>query len=426
MGIVDPCANGADHGAAAGRVRGAVRRFAMAKDPVLSASFLHLRARSSMQRTGDQDRHLFFWARNAIFYSLRGLDIPRDAQVLLPAYICSAAVEPIRAYGAKVGFYGVTRECVPDFRSVECAITPSTRAILLVHYFGFPADLRRIRQLCDTHGLRLIEDGAHVLPGTDDDHGIGSAGDATVFSWRKFLPLHDGAELVFRAPPPLNVPWSPESVLFTAKTAKYLVDTAAEYSSNSAISTIAGGLRLGKALWSGWRRNGHAAAPGVLATDNNSVAFDPDMVNARMSRLSRWILTHSPLETIRDRRRQNYAYLLRELSGIPGVRPLHAELPERTCPWIFPVFFDGLRDAHLRLREAGIPAVTWGGVRPAALGEGVFPDADFLYSNLVFLPVHQCLTTEDLQIIVRVVRQICDGGATLAGATAPEGRTWTI
>jgi hypothetical protein len=76
------------------------------------------------------------------------------------------------------------------------------------------------------------------------------------------------------------------------------------------------------------------------------------------------------------------------------------------CPWVFPLFFDGLANAHLLLRSRGIPAVTWGGVRPPAINSVNFPEADFLYDNLVFLPVHQNLTAEALHQVVEAVHEV--------------------
>ena len=46
---------------------------------------------------------------------------------------------------------------------------------------------------------------------------------------------------------------------------------------------------------------------------------------------------------------------------------------------------------HIELRALGIPAVTWGGVRDSRISAREFPEADFLYERLVFLPIHQDL-----------------------------------
>src|SRR5437867_7872968 len=50
-------------------------------------------------------RYQFFWARNAIYHSLAALGISPGEDVLVPSYICRAAVEPIEAYGARPVFY---------------------------------------------------------------------------------------------------------------------------------------------------------------------------------------------------------------------------------------------------------------------------------------------------------------------------------
>jgi dTDP-4-amino-4,6-dideoxygalactose transaminase len=69
-----------------------------------------------------------------------------------------------------------------DVEDVERRITPRTRAVVAVHFGGYPADVLALRELCDAHGLRLIEDcaqaiGAHVEEGTHLE-GAGHAGGA--------------------------------------------------------------------------------------------------------------------------------------------------------------------------------------------------------------------------------------------------------
>ena len=71
---------------------------------------------------------------------------------------------------------------------------------MAVHYFGFPQQLRETRAICDRHALQLIEDCAHILPGIADGQAVGTYGDACVFSWRKLLPINDGATLYLKNP----------------------------------------------------------------------------------------------------------------------------------------------------------------------------------------------------------------------------------
>ena len=84
--------------------------------------------------------------------------------------------------------------------AVESAITPRTRAILVVHYAGYPVDLRGIRAIADRHGVQLIEDCAHALGARFDDRPIGTIGDSAIFSLQaiKHMTTVDGGVLTVK------------------------------------------------------------------------------------------------------------------------------------------------------------------------------------------------------------------------------------
>jgi perosamine synthetase len=347
----------------------------------------------------------FFWARNAIFYSLKALGISPGAHVLLPAYLCRAAVEPFEVFGADVEFYPISRCCEPDLAELEARVTPRTEAVLVAHYFGFPQPIDKLRALCDRHHLYLIEDCAHVLQGSFYGQPLGTFGDAGVFSWRKFLPIYDGGDLWLRKhseiPPP---PWQKESLVFTLKVAKSLVDKTLENSSGILAKCFSWAIESVKSAAK--RLRGKSGDAPLFALDSNQATFDTSLVNQKVSRVSSWLRTHSDLPAIAAKRRENFQFLRDRLRTLPHVRLLHADLPDSTCPWIFPIFLSDVPDAHLRLQNEGIPAVNWAGVRPPSVDSADFPDAAFLYDNLVFLPVHQDLTPAHLDAIVRAVQKV--------------------
>src|SRR5262249_29618527 len=109
--------------------------------------------------------HYVFSGRTAIFQGLRILRILPGERVLVPAFNCASLVEPILRHGAKVAFYRVNGDCSADFVDIERRIDSQTRAIVVIHYFGFPERIERFRELCATRRLALIEDCAHVLAG---------------------------------------------------------------------------------------------------------------------------------------------------------------------------------------------------------------------------------------------------------------------
>lgn len=380
--------------------------FRMPRDPVVSLRYLALGGRSPLawcaaEKIGSR----FFWARNAIYHALRALGIAPGDSVLVPAYICSAAVEPIEAYGAKADFFEMLSGCTPDLHDLESRIGERTRAILLVHYFGFPGPVAQLRQFCDRHRLRLIEDCAHVLCGHVAGAPLGSFGDAGIFSWRKFLPLFDGANLILKEPRrEPQIEWRHESLLFTLRAAKHLLEPALRKSTRDAQPDPASELQATKESPASADSQPRPFDP--LKVDNNSAVFEPQMVDFPMSRLSRLLLSHSDIAAVMETRNRNYRYLARALANLDSVRLLHPELPDGVCPWVLPLFFESVPQAHLRLRALGIPAATWGGVRHPRVTRAQYPAADHLYENLVFLPVHQSLHEHDLDTILGAVREV--------------------
>jgi perosamine synthetase len=352
-------------------------------------------------------RYSFFLARNAIYHGLRLLEIPQGAEILVPAYLCRAAIDPLLAYGAEVGFYSVKRDCEPDLADIERRITPRTKAILSAHYFGFPQPIKQIRELCDDYNLALLEDCAHVLCGEVEGAALGAFGDIAVFSWRKFLPTYDGAELVVNsARQVVGIDWARESSLFTLKVGVNMMEGGLGHVRQPFLKLIYRSFRLTEA---GARKCAARYLRSIASTlpHSDTLSFDLQTANWPMSRLSRWTRNHSNLRQIVARRRRNYEILREQLSCLNGVRPLFSDLPSGVCPWVFAVFFNDLPAAHLLLRDRGIPAVTWNGVRHPRIPRGAFIEADFLYDNLVFLPVHQCLDDEDMFKMVGTVKSLC-------------------
>src|SRR5262249_2319693 len=139
-------------------------------------------------RQNRRSAHYLFWARSGIYHGLAALGVKPADNVLVPAYHCTSLVEPILRYGSEVKFYDVNVDLTPNFDDIREKIDRKTRAILAIHYFGFPQPIRKFRELCRAHGLYLIEDCAHVLNGsTQEGIALGESGDISIFSWRKFL-----------------------------------------------------------------------------------------------------------------------------------------------------------------------------------------------------------------------------------------------
>jgi dTDP-4-amino-4,6-dideoxygalactose transaminase len=129
----------------------------------------------------------------ALHLALAALDIAAGDEVILPTMTFAASGEVVLYRHARP----VLVDCVAggfhvDPAAIEKAITPRTRAILPVHYAGYPCEMNAILDLAQKHGLQVIEDAAHSLPASYNGRAIGTLGDITCFSFYATKTLTTG------------------------------------------------------------------------------------------------------------------------------------------------------------------------------------------------------------------------------------------
>lgn len=121
---------------------------------------------------------------DALHLALQAEGITDGDEVITSAFTFIATAEAIKYVGATPVFvdiddktFNITAELI------EKAITPKTKAIMPVHLFGQPADLTKIKALCDKHNLKLIEDCAQSFGARIDGKQTGSIGNASGYSF---------------------------------------------------------------------------------------------------------------------------------------------------------------------------------------------------------------------------------------------------
>jgi len=117
-----------------------------------------------------------------------------DDEVICPSMSYIATANCIRYVNAKVIFAEVNEDYNLDIEDVKKKITPKTKAILIVHQIGMPADIDRYKVLCDEHKLTLIEDAACAAGSSYKGGKIGSHSGLVCFSFhpRKVITTGDG------------------------------------------------------------------------------------------------------------------------------------------------------------------------------------------------------------------------------------------
>jgi dTDP-4-amino-4,6-dideoxygalactose transaminase len=141
--------------------------------------------------------------RRALFLGMKQLGISKGDEVILPAFTSDIVPLVIREVGAvpvpadvELDGYNL------DPQSVLSRISRKTKAVLTVHTFGQPSDMKAIGDICKDHHLPVIEDGASAFGARYRNRPIGSFGDIGVlsFGFGKSLSMGGGGGLTAADP----------------------------------------------------------------------------------------------------------------------------------------------------------------------------------------------------------------------------------
>ena len=268
--------------------------------------------------------------------------------------------------GAKVIWADVDpRSGNMDPASVKSKITPRTKAILCVHYAGYPVRLRELREIADTHGLSLIEDCAHALGAQYGGQHVGTVGHYGIYSFQaiKHMTTVDGG------------------VLTVADSSK-----------------IADAKRF---RWFGMLK-------GVPRTevDISSVGYKYNMnnVTATIGQVQLQSIDH-----ILGRHTENGKFFDSNFSKIPGVEFARCESKADPSYWLYTLLSDHSDEIEKALNAAGVSASKLH--RPNNLhsifktSQVELPGLDAFYRRLLHIPCGWWVSDEDRARIVEIVKR---------------------
>jgi len=353
---------------------------------------------------GDRDIIFTYQARYAIALICRLLHIGSGDEVIVPAYNCGAEVDPYIKAGAKVIFYRIDNRAKIDIEDIIRRVTPSTRIIHITHFFGWPQEISDIAAFCEKKSIFLVEDCAQSLFSKGPNNTIGLIGDAAIFSFVKSLPVPDGGALVIK-----KKTWN--------KTRKFRQPRTLNTFRNS-LPLLKKWFMQKKKFWhryeftrklltKSWLNNPKGQRRELRPEMLKSNYFDGQRIDWSMSRLSKGVLSTTNPYKIVEKRRRNYQHLHNTLFNIPSFNPLFDGLPDNVCPLSFPVFVKDRKRWHEALSDKGILVLGWPGYYPG-FDWDEFPEACNLKDNLMTLPVHQDLDTNQMEYIASCVIQIAE------------------
>ncbi|MCI1966662.1 MAG: DegT/DnrJ/EryC1/StrS family aminotransferase [Oscillospiraceae bacterium] len=259
-----------------------------------------------------------------------------------------------------------------DEDKVESLITKKTSAILAVHVYGRPCNIKRLREIADKHHLKLLFDAAHAFGVRVDGEPIANFGDVSMFSFHatKVFNTIEGGALVYRD----------DSLTRSLKSLR-------NFGIESPESVVQPGLNA--------KMNEFAAAMGVC----NLKYLD---------------------ENIRKRKHVAEFYSSR-LKDCPGIQMIDFENDSRVT-WNYSYFpitvdekkagctrddlFEGLQKENIFTRKYFYPLVPDYECYREQFGRCPLPVARYVADRVLTLPMYADLTEEDLERICRAVLKI--------------------
>lgn len=122
--------------------------------------------------------------RSALCAAIQALDIPKNSEIILQAFTCVAVPNSIRWANCIPTYADVDPNTFTlEATTIEPLITPNTRALLIQHTFGIPADMDALTALAKKHNLLIIEDCAHSFGSRWNGQLPGTFGDVSILSF---------------------------------------------------------------------------------------------------------------------------------------------------------------------------------------------------------------------------------------------------
>jgi perosamine synthetase len=139
--------------------------------------------------------YYFSYGRTALKEGLTAVNFPPGKKILIPNYICDAALEPFNELGIGITYYSVNEDLSPDWDSLKKNLTKDAASIMMVHYFGIPQDIELFINFSKENDLLLVEDNSHGHGGLNQNQLLGTFGDIGISSPRKSFPILNGGIL---------------------------------------------------------------------------------------------------------------------------------------------------------------------------------------------------------------------------------------
>jgi perosamine synthetase len=307
---------------------------------------------------------------SALHLALEVAGVEQGDEVILPPQTFVASGLAILMCGATPVFADIQpRTGNIDPNSIRVHITPKTKAIMPVHWGGYPCDMDEINAIAKEHGLAVVEDAAHALGATYKGRAVGTLSRFTAFSFQaiKHLTTGDGGLVCCLDDVDLR--------------------------------------ELRRRRWFGIDRE--RDKPSILGER----VYDLDVVGYKyhLNDLAAAVGLGNlvDLPTNLARHREIARRYMDRLRNLPGVRLLEEQPDRESSCWLFTILVERREDFVRAMKSQGVPTSVvhqridrnriMGGVRNDLEGQDLFD------SMQIAVPVHIGMTDADVEGVIQAI-----------------------
>lgn len=292
-------------------------------------------------------------------------------EVILPAQTFIATGHVILQCGAKPVFADINRfDGNISVESIKQKITDKTKAIIPVHWGGYPCDLDEINQIAKERGISVIEDAAHAIGSKYKGQWIGNISDFTSFSFQaiKHLTTGDGG-------------------LITCK-------------------DIEKSKLIKRLRWFDIdRENSEPSILGEREYDATNIGFKYHMNDLAASLgIGNLLSLDEKLSSIK----KISEFYNSELKSVNGLTLMDYKNDRESSYWLFPMIVEDRINFIKKLKSKGIPTSVihlgidknsiFGGKDTSLVNQRWFDD------NQIHIPIHADLSDDDVELIVKTIK----------------------
>jgi dTDP-4-amino-4,6-dideoxygalactose transaminase len=324
------------------------------------------------------------YGRNAIYLGLQEIArLTPKREILVPSYTCGDELAAIIAAGFNIKTFSITEDFSININGLRHAISKKTIAIFFTHYFGFPCpNLTELVELSQQHGLYLIEDCAHALGSHQNGRPLGTVGDISIFSLRKFYPIPHGGALVINNKninPPSTVKMSPAALNR---------DLSIYFGYQSGLLTPGVPLNI---------QTNNADKHGARLSEFGGYTLG-------ISKFASYLLTKVDFEAVRKTRLATFKYYLDFFSGNKRRYPIFNQISDSVCPLFFPIKVRNSEKTAQELRRSqGIFVQPFWSNLHEYVNWDIYPEAKVLKQTTLVLPVH---TQLDKSLLIKLLKHV--------------------